>query len=203
MTVLLPTGFAQIVLNWDSAALFESGSGATVLGFGSVLDPLEGWGSFCNSVAAAYSSYLAPQQSVEVGLSSIYWQDRDNSGEESVGVSGARSGQVAPPQVAFLTTYRTVRKGPRGRGRSYWPGFLNDEDISNGGGILGARMTQLTLAFDEFWEEVTELSALAQPQVILQHITDTQVSEPITPPPVVTDRLYRGRTGTQRQRNRR
>lgn len=59
-------------------------------------------------------------------------------------VTGSKTGEAQPPNVAVLIRRVTARGGRRGRGRLYLPsGYLNETDVIEGGVIIGTTVTSL------------------------------------------------------------
>lgn len=64
--------------------------------------------------------------------------------EQALGVTGTRTGEAQPPNVAVLIRRNTARGGRRGRGRLYLPSaYLSEVDVQEGGVIASARRTEL------------------------------------------------------------
>jgi len=70
-----------------------------------------------------------------------------------------------PPDLAVVTSLRTLERGPRGRGRIYWQAAANDTN-SNGTVQAGA-VRQLGERFGVFFGTVTDLSAETFHQVVI------------------------------------
>lgn len=195
MSVVIPSGYAQFVLNW-SGPLFASGHGATVLGFGGEGDPIADADDFAGTIALAWGVNMAPETSTALTLDSIYWATATQSGVVPVNQSGTEAFDDVPPNCAVLTTYTTGFKGPRARGRSYWPGLASDTTTDDSGVIASGRIVQLEGAFAGFWNTTTASTN----QVILQRDEPGQQSPPLDPPPQVNARVIQPLLATQRRR---
>lgn len=196
MPIVIPPGYAQTVLEWENE-FAVSGRCATVLGFGADLGPdptplLE----FAGDVALAVANHLVGQYHVLQRLTGVYVANETSSVRWEANLPGSRANDQNPASISVLTTYRTSRKGPRGRGRSYWPGMVADGDVNSEGNLSTARFNEVSTAIDNFFGEIEEIT----PQVILQRDEPDQVTPPISPPPVVLTRQTQARVATQRRR---
>lgn len=200
MTVVLPQGFAQFTLRWSSPN-FASGGAATVLGFGRPGEPVAAASAFAQNIIDYWIEYLKPVTDSGTSLASVYWATDVASGEIAANEPGAQNVDNAPPQVAALMTYRTAAKGPRGRGRSYWPSLIPRGELTEDGLMTQSRVDSLAGRFDDFFE--TLLLPDDSDQVVLQRDEPGQQSPPLNPPPIVTSRILQRRVATQRRRNRR
>lgn len=201
MAVVIPPGFAQFVMRWESPN-FVTGGGATVLGWGGTGSPGQTPQEFAEIIRDLHGIWLAPRQDSDYRLASVYWQTEENSGEVQANRAGELNLESAAPNCALLNSYRTARKGPRGRGRSYWPGFVLRGDLGENGVITGPGFAATSDAFDSFWTDMDN-SFETGTQVILQRDEPEQKSPPISPPPPVVSRVLQARIATQRRRLRR
>ena len=109
----------------------------------------------------------------------------------------------APASTPVLVRMASPLRGRRGRGRNYWPGFLDDVDIDGGGFVTDSRRLILQEAFRDFYEQLDVQGLTA---VILQRETPTGPAAPANPTPpydqpvFVTDIRVDVKIGTQRRR---
>lgn len=200
MTVLLPTGFVQASIRYTSPT-FASGGAANTFGWGAPGAPVMTSLSFADEVAEAVETHLRALIDSSITLASVYVQSATDSAEVGIGLNGTRSGEGPPPNVAVLQTLRTATKGRRGRGRLYWPGLLNGNEIQENGNILAAAHTRVQNGLVAFWGALQGLDVGTQ--VILQRDEPDQKSPPLNPPPEVNGRITQTRVATQRRRLRR
>ena len=202
MPVVIPADHCQVTLNW-AGSYFASGGGATVLGFR--ISPLESdLTGVANEVADAATTELLSFISDEVRLDTVTAVTNTLRAEVGVGFIGAISEDTCVPNSAVLTSYSTNFRGPRGRGRSYWPGMCF-ESSTNGFGIMTPAQTAgIQTSINNFFGQILTSLVGVQAQVILQHISDDpdrpDKTPPITPPPEVINRVVQPRLGTQRRR---
>lgn len=201
MTTLIPPGYAQFVLRWSSPN-FYTGGAATTLGYGAPGEPVIDADQFAVYIAESWETNLKASTDIETTLASVYWATENNSGEYGVNLPGTRNMTAAVPNTAFLISLATGFKGPRARGRLYWPSVLGSGDVGEDGLINGAHVTTLTGLFNDFFNDIDTVAG-SQRQVVLQRETDEQKSEPLSPPPEVRSRVYQARAATQRRRLRR
>lgn len=195
MPVIIPSGFAQIVLNY-TGDVFASGRGATVLGFGAPGGISVDADVFAGQVRDAWEDHLQSQTLNNITLETVYWATTTQSGFVPVNAQGTITGAGAPPNTSVLMSYSTGFKGPRARGRSYFPGVLTAGNVNELGFIENSRFIQLDTAFTAFFNQLLATT----PQVILQRDEPGQASPPISPPPQVISRVLREKAATQRRR---
>lgn len=198
MTVVIPPGYAQYVIRWEGLN-FASGGGATVLGFGGEGAPVDDAAGFAVTINTAVLGALLPGMTTLQTCREIYWATATQSGVVNNGNSGTLSGAPSPPNTCVLETFSTGFKGPRARGRAYWPGMLLDADVQDRGDLTSGALSRIQANLDDFWAAVTE----EVNQVILQRVTPDQKSPPLSPPPAVNNRTLSGIAATQRRRLRR
>lgn len=202
MPIVIPTGHAQFTLNYQLTGA-ATGRAATVLGFGADADPISDADEFANLIGSTWDNEISGDMSQLVTLDSIYWATADQSGSVAVGSTGTRTGDLEMVNVAFLSSYYSGFKGPRARGRSYWPGLINSADTGDAATISSGRMANIVAALDGFFDALTTSGPTPVPQVILQRDEPGQVTPPLDPPPTVNRRAYSNRPATQRRRLRR
>lgn len=197
-----------VVMEWSSTN-FASGAGATILGFDqNAVGPPDGPAHMAN-VLTAWQNYLRPVQDTNVGLASLRWETATDSGGEEVGMGGAQTLEGPPPNVALLVNKPAEGKGPRTRGRNFWPGFVGEADVSERGFLSGARLSTLVNAFNDFFTSLNYgpgLGDLALPQTIREDANGVPIpgqSSPIVPWPLVHGLVVSNLVATQRRRLRR
>lgn len=205
MTVIIPSGYVQVALNYSGTNFF-SGRAATVLGFEVSGAELTDLGDVAGAVAVAWVEHLAEQTDTQVVLDTVRVVTETAAGELAVGTAGGVDLSDAPPQVATLVRYATPVRGRRGRGRSYLPGLLANSHISSQGIISTPRLEVIQASVDSFFGQLETDLAAQLSQVILQHTTPVgpgapvNPSPPLDPPPAVSSRSVDSRVATQRRR---
>lgn len=185
--VYIPFGYAQVTLEFTGPT--RSGGAATVLGINT------GDSSDLNlaaeRVAQAFFSELRSIMHQAFRLVEVRAVDTASAGTyiETNG-QGQRTGDLAPPNTSVLVSKGTVLRGRAFRGRSYWPGLLNDGDVYDDGSLSPGAISSIQGHMDDFWE------ALADPEGITQVILHGSEVEP-TP---VTTYGVSARAATQRRR---
>lgn len=197
-----------VVLEW-STTNFASGAGATILGFDQgAVGPPNG-PALVADVLAAWQTHLRPEQDTNIGLASMRWETATDSGADEVGLGGGQVLEGAPPNTALLVNKPAEGKGPRTRGRNFWPGFVGEADVNERGFISGARMSTLVAAFNDFFTAINAsptLGNLALPQSIREDANGVPLpgqSSPIVPWPLVHELVVSNLVATQRRRLRR
>lgn len=197
-----------VVMEWSSTN-FASGAGATILGFDqTAAGPPDGPDHMAN-VRTAWENHLRPVQDTNVGLASLRWETATDSGGEEVGIGGAQSMEGPPPNVALLVNKPAEGKGPRTRGRNFWPGMVAENDVNERGFLSGARLSTLVDAFDDFFASLNlslTAGSLALPQTIREDANGVPLpgqSSPIVPWPLVHALVVSNLVATQRRRLRR
>lgn len=198
MAVILPSGYAQIVLGWTSPN-FVSGGAATVLGLGHTDPPWSPLIEVVDAVVAEWVEHLQPVTDQQTQLAYVYAQDDTSSIRQEVGLSGTQNINALPANSAALWSATTSFKGPRGRGRNYWPSLVAANQVAETGLITPGRIAQLEPAMVGFRSGVR--NELSTNWVLLQG--DEGTSAPISPPPPVTGYSLQPRLATQRRRLRR
>lgn len=185
MPLVIPNGFAQFTVNWASPT-FNRHAAATV--FGMDLSSMD-LASATTVVGDAVRDTLCPDINEEVTFDSIVGITELLREFKSYTAMGGRAGSMSPPQVATLVTYGTGLRGPRNRGRAYFPGFLNDDDVTDSGTIDPTRHTGIANAILDFG---TAIVTGGLSPVILH--TDGG------PPTAVTTGVVESKVATQRRR---
>lgn len=210
MSLIIPDGYAQVVLGFRSTNLF-TGRGAITLGFGAPLgeDPLP-LDVFAINIEDAMEANFGALFDTQVTFDSVYVANETESVLRSVSVTGGQNFEDPPPNVAVLVSKVTAAKGRRGRGRVFLYGVCGEGDIDTAGNLAGARRTSVQNNWDDFIDSIlNSVTTFGVQQVILQSTTPTgpgapaNPTPPISPPPVVTSSTVSGRVATQRRRLRR
>lgn len=190
-----------VVLGWQTVN-FQSGGGATVLGFNGPTESTQNLQDLAGLVNAAAVDLL-PELDPNFTQSSVRVESATFSIEDQGAGPGSRSNSDSvPPQVALLDSKSSILKGRRGRGRNYWPsGFLREAEVNEQGIINTPRLQQLDPLFNTFYSAITtgDVFVLAIPQ----SDREEQVSEPNLPWPEVVARQLDARVASQRRRVRR
>lgn len=189
MTIIIPDGFAQATITYESVT-FDSGKAATVLGFSLGTGTLE---ELANSINDAWEATLRAEQHLAIDYLGVRVVTETNAFELADRKVSGRNGSLAPPNTTVLVKKVAPGRGREHQGRNYWPGFLNDEDVSDSGTITSTRLSDLTAAFTAFGGAI---GADSFAQVILHNNSATA-------PSFVTSGGVEGKPATQRRRLRR
>lgn len=183
--VFIPEGFTQATVNYSGPT--RSGRGATVLGFviPSGLDLADVasniWGSWDSNLrGTTHDSWRLDNVTCVTETEGVVWGPSTSQ--------GTRSGAMSPPNVTVLMKKITVQRGRAFRGRSYWPGMLNDDDVYDDGNINPSRINSIRSDLDDFF---SSLSALGINQMLLHNDAElpaTSVSSITVEPKVATQR---------------
>lgn len=187
MAVHIPAGYAQVTFHFSGPT--RTGRAAAVLGMdtgaSSDLTELATWAS------NAFYDNIRPGMHEAFTLQRVTAEDMVFSGEYlTLSGEGDRSGDLAPPQVSVIVSKGTALKGRPYRGRTYWPGLLNDSDIFDDGTIQGARQLAIQNYMDDFWAEMTSVGSAQQ---YLLHNTEIA-------PTAVASYGVQNKVATQRRR---
>lgn len=197
-----------VAMNWSSAN-FDSGFGATILGFERPDTLTPDGDTVAMLVSAAWNEHLRPEQDTNVALATLRWETATDSGLIELGQGGSKATEGPPPNVALLVNKPANGKGPRTRGRNFWPGFLAETDVSERGFLSGARLSTLGAAFDAFFDEIATnptVDYMALPQTLREDASGSPIpgqSSPIVPWPEVQRLVVSNLVATQRRRLRR
>lgn len=186
---------------WNSAN-FATGGGTTTLGFNVESSGALDLGAFLNAIRDAWTANLRTITDSNYTLERLRCETDDRSLE--VGASLAGTGSINSPasNTSILISYKGFGKGPRWRGRSYWPGMLPEGDLDERGNILPSRVAALQAAFGAFFDAVEAYPDVVN-QAIVQSSTPDQKSPPNLPWPGVNSRAVQSIAATQRRRMRR
>jgi hypothetical protein len=201
MAVAFGPQSALVQLVWSSPN-FATGGGTTTFGFNVESAGTLDLGALLNTVRDAWTANVRTITDSNYTLERLRCETFDRSLE--VGASLAGTGSINSPasNTSILISYKGYGKGPRWRGRSYWPGLLPEGDVDERGAVLSSRVVALQTAMGAFWTAVE-----ANPQVVNQAIVQSTYPGQKTPPndpwPAVIERAVQGIAATQRRRMRR
>jgi hypothetical protein len=193
--VIIPPNHFQLVCNW-TAPLWDSGGGATTLGFRN--DGLSSPDIAAAAVLSAIVAELMPITTDTVTLTDARWATQTLGGLLIANSAGGLTSTVAQPASTMLLRKQTGARGPRGRGRSYWPQMASETDVDEAGIVTPARLTAINASLNDFTAALVVADLV---QVILQG--DEGSSAVIDPPPEVTGFFCDPKIATQRRRLRR
>lgn len=198
MTIILPVDTAQVTLTY-TGDVFDSGGGATVLGFWST----EAWsvGRLTTLATDVRDSWLANLQDVtadNVTLAAIRAISTVVGADLVVGQSGTISTTQAPPNVSVLVNYSSEYRLRRGKGRSFFPGLVPESAINEQGVFDPGYLGPLQDAIEAFFDDIVGSEEVAQQQVILQN--EEGQSPPIDQPVTVVSRNVSSKVASQRRR---
>lgn len=183
---------------WESAN-FATGGGTTSLAFNTDLNGGAQIDAFMQEIQDQWSAELRPLVDNDYTLAMLRWETETLSGEHQVNLAGGASTTGLPSNSAAICSYKAAEKGPRNRGRNFWPGMLSEAAVDERGVIGTGTVSALQIALDDFFTAV-----LAFPDVLSQSIAQTttpgQQSPPNHPWPQVITRTIQPIIGTQRRR---
>lgn len=181
---------------------FVTGVATVTIGWNGVTESAANVGVLAVDIATAWAAGLKAETDTDTSLSVVRVESATFSIDQSVANPGSMSFTSTPPQVAVLDRKSAAAKGPRNRGRNYWPQWLSQTNVGEGGIIVGSRLTQLETALSGFYTAVLA-GTIATEVAIPQSDTPGQASNPILPWPAVVTRGIDARVATQRRRLRR
>lgn len=183
---------------WEGG-IFATGGASTSLAFNTDLNGALAIDGFMDVIKDAWDAQLRAVTDQDITLATLQWETATLSGEHFCGLAGGGGITGPPSNCALLASYKAAFKGPRNRGRNYWPGLLTEGSVDEGGVVLTATLTSLALRFDNFWGLV-EAHPNVLGQVIAQSTTPGQQTPPNHPWPIVLTRTLQPKIGTQRRR---
>lgn len=191
MTLIIPPDYANIQMHWTSPNFFK---GAALTQFGVRL--AEGTLSEAAvSVSTAWLDNLQDLTSSNVTLDRVVAQTENTQSVALVGEAGNEDQTQAEPSIAVLTKKVTNVRGPRGKGRSYWPGLAYEGTYDEQGLMSDGDRSTYQGVFSSF---VAAVEASVGGMVLLQN--EEGQSAPIAPPPPINGLLVDPRAATQRRR---
>lgn len=202
--LIIPDDYAQVQMIWRNAN-YDSGGATTSFGIhlaGGSLNLLP------VAVRNAWRDDLRPIQDDDTILQEVRVITATEGGGILVEEAGQSTGQPQlAPNTTVLIRMITERRGRRGRGRMYPPGFAQEIQVNDAGGLVAAWQEDLTQAFGSFFNAIGT-AGYGLP-VILQRTTPTgpnapeNPTPPISPPPTVISVACDNKVATQRRRLRR
>lgn len=197
MALLIPPGFAQLVLRWQLAGDPEpmvSTLGYDVSGLGGAYD------AFLTSINNQYpiSFGAGARLSVYTFIGSILYVGQDGSPpavyERPAAEAGSSGSQAPPSNCATLVRKNTALGGRRGRGRMFLPPFnLAETSVDANGNLDGAYVSGTN-------SNLASWLVTGRSPVLLHN------SEGVSPPPAptpITTLVVQTKIATQRTRMRR
>lgn len=190
MPLVIPPGYWSTDIEFSSFN-FEQGTAHVVLGWLSdgILTPVE----IAEKVHDALVTNILPVVDGSVTLSNVTAYDTDTAASDGRVVAGAGNGELAPPNIALLTKKLNQDRGPRAKGRSYWPGILLDASLNQRGEMTPSDLASYQTRFDDFLVSAGPLQA-----VILGN--SEGISPQLATPPTVTQFQVQQLAATQRRR---
>lgn len=197
MPVIISTGHAQVQFVW-STPNFITGGAATTMGFNvaeedNLLDVLP-------AVQQSWEDNLRGRQDDSILLTELTLVTAELRIVEPVGLEGGTAGQLSSPNTSVLVSARTARRGRRGRGRNFWPGFAYESEVGEDGTLSPAYYADLSADFQDFYTQLRDINLF---MAVLQGDNEDDKTPPINPPPLVTSYQLANRVASQRRRNRR
>lgn len=194
--MIIPAGFAQVNLGFTGPA---APTGAEVtFGIEQPTLPLSPSQVAQLVGQAMLDSGVMGEFSTQVTCSTIEVKFGPNStgasGGSTPGIAGGNAGGAAAPNTALLVQKRTDLGGRAGKGRFYWPGWV-ETNIDNSGFIPSVPLALVQTDMAAF---LTELAGADLPMVLLH-----SAGSPLAVPTPVVELLVPNLVATQRQRLRR
>jgi len=203
MAVVIPTGYAQVVLHWENNT--GDSNWATVLGSEhTALAANDIFETYLN----AYRSWVQPFQDTNLECTYITVKMGPSTGptpglsvDFPVGEVGENAMSGAPSNCTMLVRKLSIFGGRANRGRNFWPGLVADGQVDELGRIDPAVVSSMQSNFVSFFGALSSgnggTTALC-PGVIL-HDSESPAAEPAVISAVQVDSVI----GTQRRRIRR
>lgn len=194
--LVIPPGFAQLVLRWRIAGDPEemvSTIGAAL--DGAITDPNVIAGNIITAWQSAWPVGSYSSQATMVGASAYIGQDGGPPlpGEFLVNTVGTSSSQMLPQNCCLLISKLTGLAGRRNKGRMYIPScYMAEAQVDNIGVIAGGALTSLQSQATAFLAAIPTQPAFND--AVLFH------SEAPTAPTVITALSVQTRIATQRER---
>lgn len=187
-----------VQLVWESAN-FASGGGTTTFGFNMTALDEPDLGALGTEISDAWQARFRALTDSDWTLERIRLEDATRSVEVPVVLAGTLSATAPPPNTSVLFSYKAIGKGPRNRGRNYWPGVLAEGDIDERGVVNPARVPALTTAMNGFFTDIEAVTGI-ESQAIVQSTYPDQATPPQDPWPNVVTRTIGALVATQRRR---
>lgn len=196
-----PPGFADISLKFELAGLVR----AAYITFAvdpTDTDPTIVASNVINAINAATSLKSITDSNVTIsGIRVSMGTDgsEDLATEVPTVIAGGAGLSGAPPNCAALVHKTTSRGGRRGRGRMFIPWVLDEGSVTEAGLLVGAHMTTLQTACNNF---LTALTTFGVPMYLLHNPSTPETTKPTVPgaPNLVTGLKVDAMISTQRRR---
>lgn len=201
MPIVIPEGFAQATLVYTGAMFPATGGGTTTLGFGQDLQNTD-LANLATAIVQSWDTNLQGITSDKVTLAEVRCVTDNAFGGATSGAVGGVGDDTCPPNVSILCTHYSGRRGPRGRGRSYFPGMAFESSTNDDGSLPSGQRSAIQDAVDAFFEDITAAAALP-PDTEQYILHNDEGSSTDGPPNLVLNRLVSGVVATQRRRLRR
>lgn len=201
MTIVYDSDSLLTRLVWETAN-FASGGGTTNLAWSLPDTSLPTVEDVLALIVTAWTTNLRTVTDSDLTLAFIAWETETQSGLWGVGLAGTGNITSPPPNSAILCSYAGSGKGPRNRGRNYWPGLISENNVDERGVINPSSGVQIQGDIDDFFDQVLA-SVDVTAQCIAQSTTPGEQSSPILPWPQVKSRVVQPVMATQRRRLRR
>lgn len=201
MPVVFDSQSMLVQMVWESAN-FASGAGTSTFGLYTDANGATALNAIATGISQAWQASLRALTDSDITLDFIRWETDNFSGEVSVALAGSAAVNSPPPNAATLITYKAAEKGPRNRGRNFWPGLVSEGDVDERGIINNTRVAAILTEVNDFFEAVEAIPDVLG-QYIVQSSTPGQATPPNLPWPQVIERGVSPLMATQRRRLRR
>jgi len=163
-----------------------------------------GPGPIADQIIAAYDLILQPVTDNEVTPPRVRVENETTVIERPASLTGGADVYSPTANTSILLSKQTAVKGPRGRGRSYFPGLANATQILQTGALTPVALGTLQGFVDAFIEQI-ETGGGPTPS-LTQRLPQTeyegQKSNPFLPWPSVQETRVSPFVATQRRRMR-
>lgn len=201
MPIVYDTQAMLVQFVWETAN-YASGGGTTTLGIYTDASGGNALNAIVEDIRGVWLTTFQDDMDSDWTLASIRWETQTFSGEVQVGTAGGTSMTSPPPNTSILLSYKAAEKGPRNRGRSYWPGLVPEASIDERGIVTPTVVADIFTTMEAFWTGVNAI-----PDVLGHYIPQSEYSGQASPPnlpwPQVLTRTVSPIVATQRRRLRR
>lgn len=188
MAIVIPNGFAQIVLTIRRTG--DPDPYNVIYGVDAGTAPL--LGDVATACFQAFADHLTDQMTNVQVLEQVVAQDEQSAGTALGAAQGTVSAATLPPNCAVLLRKFTGLRGRHQRGRNYWPGFVAEQGVNDLGEIDDDDLAPLTSAFGDWLDAHIDAG---YPLVLLHNDT-----APVTTPTPITGIRVEKLIATQRRR---
>lgn len=196
MAISFGSASALVSLLWETTDT-KSGGAATVLGFEGATNTGAGCEALAQATIDSFDDNLKAEVDNAWQLGTVRVETLGFSVETAADITGTRNENDPPSQVTILWSKSASGKGPRNRGRNYWPAMIQEADVSQRGLINGTRAGELTTAIGTF---IADIAATGVELALPQSDVPGQASSPIVPWPIVVSASVSSFVATQRRR---